>query len=135
MPLVTPLPSRSEEALVSGSSLAGGSVKLTAPRHGSSVRGSIEVNQVGAGGRLEVDLLAKSASLAKARGSGSRSMRVGRLVRQSVSAGKVSFSLALTAQGKRALTRRHLLAVTVKIVLTPTRGAATTVTRSVTLRT
>jgi hypothetical protein len=79
-----------------------------------------------------VDLLAKSASLAKTRHS--VSVRVGRLVRASVSAGKESFSVALTASGKRALARHRRLALTVKITLTPVRGAATSVTRSVTLR-
>jgi hypothetical protein len=132
--VVATQPSKSEEAPVFDSPLVGGSVKLTAPLHGSSVRGSIELGQAGAGGRLEVDLLAKNASLANVRGSGSKSVRVGRLVRRSVSAGKVSFSVALTAQGKRALTHHHSLPLTVKITLTPTQGETVTVTRSVTLR-
>jgi len=80
-----------------------------------------------------VDLLAKRASLAKARHSGS--VRVGRLVRASVSAGKVSFSVALTAAGKRTLARKRRLALTVKITLTPLRrGTTVSITRSVTLR-
>jgi plastocyanin len=109
-----------------------GSPSLGATQHGPSVRGSLEISQSGVGGRLEVDLLVKGASLAKARHSGS--VRVGRLVRTSLSAGKVSFSVALTAAGKRALTRKHRLPLTVKIALTPTQGIAVTVTRSVTLR-
>ncbi|MFZ1155172.1 MAG: plastocyanin/azurin family copper-binding protein [Solirubrobacteraceae bacterium] len=132
--LLTPPPLKPNEAPLSSSALVGGTLKLTAPRHGSSLRGSIEVALAGAGGRLEVDLFAKGSSLSSARGSGSKSVRIGRLLRQSVSAGKVSFSLALTAQGKRALAHRHSLPVTVKIVLTPTQGGAVTVTRSVTLR-
>lgn len=111
-----------------------GSLKLTAPRRASAVSGSIEIGQSGAGGRLEVDLLAKSASLASARRSGSKSVQVGRLVRTSVSAGKVSFSVALTARAKNALRRHHRLALTVKITLTPAQGQAATVTRSVMLR-
>jgi hypothetical protein len=112
-----------------GSPLVAGSVKLTAPRHGSSVRGSLDVSQTGAGGRLEVDLLAKSASLAAVRRSAP--VRVGRLVRASVSAGKVSFAVALSARGKSALRRHHRMSLTVKITLTPTQGAAATITRSV----
>jgi hypothetical protein len=112
--------------------LVEGSVKLAAPRHVFSVHGSLDVSQTGAGGRLEVDLLAKSASLAAARRSAP--VRVGRFVRASVSAGKVSFSVALNARGKSALRRHHRLAITVKITLTPTQGAAVTVNRSVVLR-
>jgi hypothetical protein len=116
------------------SPLAEGSLKLTAPRHGSSVRGSVEVSKSGAGGRLEVDLIANSASLTKVRHTKPTPTVVGRLVRASVSAGKVSFSISLTARGKSALRRHHRLALTVKITLTPTRGAAVTVTRGVVLR-
>jgi plastocyanin len=111
-----------------------GSPSLRASQHGSSVRGSLDVSQTGAGGRLEVDLLAKGASLAKVRRSGSGSVRVGRLVRASVSAGKVSFSVSLTARGKSALRRHHRLALTVKITFTPRRGEAATIMRSVVVR-
>jgi plastocyanin len=113
--------------------LLAGSQTITAPRHGSSVRVSLEITQMGAGGRLEIDLLTKKASLAKASGSGSKLVVVGRMVRQSVSAGRQTLSVALTAQGKRALTRRHSLPLSVKIALTPIQGAAVTVTRGVTL--
>jgi hypothetical protein len=113
-----------------GPPLVGGP-SLAASQHGPSVRGSLDISPAGAGGRLEVDLFAKSASLAKTRHAGS--VRVGRLVRSSVSAGKVSFSVVLTAAGKRALARKHRLPLTVKIALTPTRGAALSIARSVTL--
>ncbi len=117
-----------------GPPLVGSSLVLTAPRHGSTVHGSIDIGQAGAGGRLEVDLLAKSALLSKQRGLGSKSVRIGRLIRQQIAAGKLSFSVALTAQGKRALAHRHSLPLTVKLTLTPGQGAVVTVTRSVTLR-
>jgi hypothetical protein len=133
-PMPTPGPISPEPEIAPLPALAEGTLKLTAPRHGSTVRGSVDVGQSGAGGRLEVDLLAKSASLASRRRSGSKAVQVGRLVRASVSAGKVSFSVALTARGKSALRRHHRLALTVKITLTPMRGAAVTITRSVTLR-
>jgi plastocyanin len=109
-----------------------GSPSLRSAQRGASVKGSLDVSQLGAGGRLEVDLLAKSASLAAVRRSAA--VRVGRFVRASVSAGKASFSVALTARGRSALRRHHRLALTVKITLTPTHGAAVTVTRSVVLR-
>jgi plastocyanin len=109
-----------------------GSPSLRSTQRGPSVKGSLDVSQSGAGGRLEVDLLAKSASLAAAHRSGP--VRVGRLVRASVSAGQVSFSVGLSARAKSALRRHHRLALTVRIVLTPTHGATVTITRSVSLR-
>lgn len=107
-------------------------VKLARAQHGSSVRGSVEISQAGVGGRLEVDLLASGASLAKA----GRSPRVllGRLVRSSLYAGTTSFTVTLSAKGKAALRRRRRLALTVKITLTPLHGAAVTLTRGIVLR-
>ena len=114
--------------------LVEGSLKLTPPHHGSSLRGSIQVSSSGAGGRLEVELLANSASLAKIRHKRSTSTVVGRLVRASVPAGKMFFSISLNARAKSALHRHHKLALTVQIVLTPVAGAPASVTRSVVLR-
>jgi len=102
---------------------------LRADQHGSTVRGSLDISPTGAGGRLEVDLLAKAASLAKTRRSGA--VRVGRLVRGPVSAGRLSFSVQLTPRAKHALMRHRRLALSVKITLTPANGVAVTVTRSV----
>ncbi|HTC59440.1 MAG TPA: hypothetical protein VK691_04900 [Solirubrobacteraceae bacterium] len=115
----------------SGSPLEGGSraLKLAGSQHGSAVHGSIKVSQAGAGGRLEVGLFAAGASLAKA-GHPAR-VRVGRLVRSSLKAGSVSFSVSLTAKGKTALRRHRRLALTVKVMLTPLHGAAVTITRDV----
>ncbi len=60
-------------------------------------------------------------------------LRVGRLVRSSLKAGSVSFSVPLSAKGKASLRRHRHLALTVKITLTPLHGAAVTVTRGVVL--
>jgi hypothetical protein len=108
-----------------------GGPSLAASQHGSSVRGSLDVSKAGVGGRLEVDLLAKSASLAR-RGH-SKQVTVGRFVRSSLYAGKITFSVSLNAKAKRALSRHHRLALSVQIVLTPLHGAAVIVTRSVVL--
>lgn len=108
----------------------GTSVKLTAPRHSFSVHGSLEVSRSGAGGRLEIDLIAKSASLARARHKKVASAVVGRLVRRSVPAGKMSFSISLTARAKRALRRHHRLALRVKVTLTPPSKPVDILTRS-----
>jgi plastocyanin len=122
------------EAPAVGPGLVAGSLKLTAPRHASSVRGSLQLGAAGAGGTIEVDLLAKGSSLSKSRGSRSKSVRVGRFSHHSIKAGRVAFTIALSAQAKRALTRRHTLSVTVKVTLTPPLGQTTTVTRTVLLR-
>ncbi len=118
----------------SGSPLEGGSraLRIAGSQRGSTVHGSIKVSQAGSGGRLEVALLAAGASLAKA-GHPAR-VRIGRLVRSSLKAGSVSFSVPLSTKGKAALHRRRRLALTVKITLTPLRGTAVTVTRGVVVR-
>ncbi len=126
--LPAPIPS------VSGSPFAGSAstaVKVASTQRGSSVRGSVAVSAAGAGGRLEVDLLAATASLARKH---SKTARIGRFVRASLAAGKVSFSVSLNAQAKRALGRHHRLSVVVQVSLTPLHGAAVTSTRSVVLR-
>jgi hypothetical protein len=117
-----------------GSPLEGGSraLELAGSQRGSTVHGSLEVSQAGSGGRLEVGLFAAGASLATA--GHTVQVRVGRLVRSSVKAGSVSFSVPLSVRGKAALRRHRRLALTVKITLTPPHGAAVTVTRGVTVR-
>ncbi len=131
--IASALPKPEEKLVTLGPVIAAGSLKLSEPRHGSSVHGSLDVAQAGAGGTLEVDLLAKTASLAKARHKKSTSTVVGRLVRDSVSAGKVAFSVGLSVRARSALRRHHKLALTVRITLTPPSGHAEVVTRSVVL--
>jgi hypothetical protein len=99
-------------------------------QRGSTVKGSVQISKVGAGDRLEVELLATTASLAK---TGHTTQAVGRFVSASVSAGQLSFSVKLDAKARGALKRRHRLALKVKITLTPAHGEATSITRSVTL--
>ncbi len=119
---------------VSGSPFAGSAstaVKVASAQRGSAVHGSVAVSAAGAGGRLEVDVLAAAASLARKH---SKQARIGRFVRSSLAAGKVSFAVALNAQAKRALSRHHRLSVIVQVSLTPPHGATVTSTRSVVLR-
>jgi plastocyanin len=110
-------------SLVPGSpqpaALAGAIVAVARSQHGKAVRGSIQVTSADAGGRLEVDLLASRASLARA---GAAPVRVGRLVRSSVRAGRLSFSVPLNPRGRAALARHRRLALTVKVVLAPVQG-------------
>jgi hypothetical protein len=128
----TPPPSTPSEP-GHGSALEGGSkaLELTVNQHGSTVHGSIKVSEAGSGGQLEVGLFATGASPAKA--GHAAQVRVGRLVRSSLKAGNVSFSVPLNAKGKVALRRHRRLTLTAKITLTPLYGAAVTITRGVVL--
>jgi hypothetical protein len=118
-----------------GSPLEGGSkaLKLADSQRGSTVHGSLKVSQAGSGGRLEVSLFAAGASLAKA--GHPAQVRVGRLVRSSLHAGSVRFSVPLSAKGRAALRRHRRLALTVRITLMPLHGAAATLTRLVVVHT
>jgi hypothetical protein len=95
------------------------------------VHGSIDVPAADAGGRLEVDLLAKRAALAVK--SGSSAVRVGRLVRPSLRTGRVSFVVALDARARGLLARRHRLPLVVKVVVTPLGGAPSPTSRNIVL--
>ncbi len=100
-----------------------GSLKLASTQHAGVVHGSLVVSSAGSEGQLQIELLIKGATAP-----------VGKFLRSSLHAGKLTFSLPLSAQAKRALRRHHKLALTVKIVLTPKHGAAMTLTRSVVVR-
>ncbi len=108
---------------------AASAVKVAATQRGRVVRGSVAVSRAGVGGRLEVRLLTARAALAA-----SKSVQVGRLVRSNLAAGTVSFSVALGARARSALARHGKLSLSVRLVLTPAYGHATTVSRSVRLR-
>ncbi len=116
-------------SLQAPASPARATLALANAQHGDAVHGTLQIPTADGGARLEVELLAPSASLAKVKRAGGA--RVGRLVRSSAPAGTVSFTVSLDAAAKRVLRHRHKLALTVKIVLTPVYGAAVTVTRGV----
>ncbi len=102
-------------------SLTGGSLSLVTSQRGN-VRGSVDVAQ--AGSRLEILLLASSASLATS--SHPAALPVGRLVKAKVPAGRFSFRVSLSKRARLALARRRHLALTAKIALTPPGGARLT---------
>lgn len=107
--------------------------KLPAAERGQAVHGAIDVSPAGAGGRLEAQALASTAALAGA-GHAARPQEVGRVVRSSLAAGDDPFTVPLDARARRALRARHRLALTVRVVITSSRGASDTLTRSVLLR-
>ncbi len=116
-----PVEKPSEPPLIGGPS-------LRSSQHGGSVKGSLVVAKTGAGDRLEIELLATRAALAKAHHA---RVTVGRLVRESVSAGRLAFAVKLNAKGRKALARHGRLALSVRITLTPAYGEPLTVTRTV----
>jgi hypothetical protein len=97
-----------------------GSVKLASAPHGGVVHGSLVVSSASSGGKLQIELRTKGAAAA-----------VGKLVRSSLHAGKLTFALSLSANGKAALRRHRRLTLTVKITLTPLHGTAVTITRAI----
>jgi hypothetical protein len=118
-----------------GSLLAGSAssaVKLAPGRDGRSVHGSVEVSRAGAGGRLEVRLLATRASLASA-GHGSR-VQVGRAVIAPLSAGTVGFTVGLDARARLALRKHGRLALSVRVLLTHAHAQAVTIVRGIVIR-
>lgn len=106
-------------------------LKLAKNQRGGVVKGSIDVSRTGSGGRLEVDVFAASATIARTSGARGGRTRVGRLIRSSVATGIVPFSVKLDAKARRALERRHLLGLTVRVTLTPHDGKALTITRTI----
>jgi plastocyanin len=127
----TPAPPGAPGPTVSPPALTATMLSLARSQRGRSVRGSLQVPAADAGGRLEVALLAKRASLAGA--SGPAQVQVGRLVRSSLRAGRQSFSVALRGRARGVLARRRRLALVVKLVLTPAGGSPSSATRNVVL--
>jgi plastocyanin len=106
-------------------------LELPTLQHGTSVRGSVAISEAGTGGRLEVDLLARSASLAAHHAA---PVRVGHLVRSSLHAGTIRFAVALSARSRQALRRHRRLALTVRMLLSPPHGAAVSIVRAIVQR-
>jgi plastocyanin len=107
------------------------SLDVAKRQRGSSVKGSIDVSQSGAGGRLKVDLLANRAKLLGP-GQGGK-MRVGQLTRSSLSQGHVSFRVPLKGVARSVLKREGSLSLQVKITVIPPQGEAVKRTRGVVL--
>ncbi len=135
-PSLTPTPSGGNPTATTSSSPSSGqpktepasgllfeSVKLASTQHGGVVHGSLVVSSAGSEGQLQIELLTKGTAAP-----------VGKLVRSSLHAGKLTFALTLSAKAKHTLKTHHRLALTVKIVLTPKHSTAMTLTRSLVLR-
>jgi hypothetical protein len=110
---------------------ASSAISVPATQRGFAIRGSVRISRAGAGGRLEVDMLAGAHSLGSSRHG---LVDVGHLVRLGLPEGKVRFSVPLGPRARRALQRRHRVMVTVKIAVTSPRGAKASTSHAVVLR-
>jgi plastocyanin len=119
-PAMTPL--GSSGSLLSAS--AARAIKLAPGARAATIRGSLGLSALAAGGHLEVQALIRR---------GSRLLRVGRLERSRLRAGRVAFTLSLDAGAARSLRADHRLAVTVRLALVPLQGRALRITRSLVL--
>lgn len=111
----------------SGSPLSGaapGAVHFAPGLRAGTIKGSIGLSTLAIGGRLEVDLLVRH---------GAKLVRVGRVLRSHLQAGRIAFALPLDAGAARSLRSRHRLAVTVRLVLAPLHGATLRITRNLVL--
>jgi plastocyanin len=124
-------------------SLNGGSVRLAARQRGNSIRGSVLVAQNGS--MLTVEVLAGATQLAAAHHrqlagvaqlatTHHQQVRIGRLARSSLPAGRVAFAVALDAHARRVLRQRRHLTVTVRLTVTAPGGRAATRAVPVALR-
>jgi plastocyanin len=112
--------------------ISAGAVRLAQGAHARFVRGSVTVPAADAGARLQIDLLAPRASLARTGASGLA--RVGRLVRGSVPAGTVPFRVSLQSVALRALRRHRHMTLTVTITISPPQGGTVLLSRRLLLR-
>jgi plastocyanin len=110
-------------------------VKLAPTHHGATLHGTLALAAGAQGGTLAVAVLAGRVALG--RHHGPAKVRIAHLSRHPLTGTNVSFSLALDALARHALRVHDHLALTVKIVLTPSNGKealALTRTLTVTLR-
>jgi plastocyanin len=112
-----------------GGELASPVVKVANRQRGVVVRGSV-TTPAGPSDIAVTALVAKSALSA----SRVRRVRVGSVSKRSTGSGKTSFGLRINRAARRALHRRHRLAVSLRIVITPDAGTAVRKTMPVVLR-
>jgi plastocyanin len=107
-------------------------IKLRAGPGGASVRASVNLAAAGAGARLEIDLLARGSELAGF--TALARVRVGHLLRSSLSAGLDAFTISLDARARHALRAHGHLLLSIVVTLTPLHGSTVRLQRSVALR-
>jgi plastocyanin len=107
-----------------------GAITLARSQHGSRVRGSVKVKA--AKSRLEVGVWVPKSKLSG--GTSHKAVRIGRYLKRSTTAGRVSFSIKVDATARKALRRSKRLALSVSVALTPPQGHKLTRSLHATLR-
>ena len=110
--------------------LAASALRVTSVQRSYNVRGSVRVRS--AGSRLLARAFARRGALSG--GTSRTQVAVGRQLRSSVPATRVSFSVPLSAAARRALRRSGRLAITLRLTVTPPAGTSYTAVRSVIVR-
>jgi plastocyanin len=107
--------------------------KVSVPRRqrGAVVRGA--VTTPAGGSRIVVTASVSNRALARRRPKRVRQVRIGTQSKRSTGAGRTRFAVRLNAAARRALRRRHRLAVRLRIVVTPAGGPAVPTTVKVLL--
>jgi plastocyanin len=115
-----------------GSPTQPGSAQISFARKqtGTTLRGSVTAS---AGARIVVTALVSNRYLSTKRPKRLKKLKVGSQTKRS-SGRKVTFAVKLNAAARRALKSREKLTVSLRIVVTPSSGPATTKTAKVTLR-
>jgi plastocyanin len=101
-----------------GGELTPPSVKVARRQRGTIARGSV-TTPAGPSAIAVTALVAKSALASRV-----RLVKVGALRKRSLGTGRTSFALRVNRAARRALQRRHRLAVTLRIVVRPDAGGA-----------
>jgi plastocyanin len=111
-----------------GGELAAPAVKVPSRQRGTVVHGS--VTTPGGPSRIAVTAFASRRALA----ARARKLRIGSVTKRSAGTGPTRFALTVNRAARRALHRRHRLAVGLRIVVTPSAGSAVARMVAVTLR-
>ena len=107
-------------------------VSVSRRQRGTVVRGS--VTTPAGPSRIVVTAFVTNRALGKHRAKHALRVRVGSQTKRSTGTGKTTFAVKLSAAARRALHRRHRLAVSLLIVVTPQGGPAVAKMASVALR-
>jgi plastocyanin len=102
------------------------SVSVPHHQHGTALKGS--VSTPAGPSKIAITAFVSKKLLA------AKPVKVGWFSKRSTGTGKTSFTLKLNSTAKRALKRRHSLAISLRILVTPSGGSAVTKTAAVTLR-
>ena len=109
---------------------AASGLKVAAQQRGTSVRGTVKVAR--SSSRLLVRAFARRKALSGGRSNAQ--VEVGRQLRSSVRATKVTFAAALDSAARRALRRSGRLTISLRLTVTPDAGTTYTATRTVVLK-